>query len=85
MDSLLEVLRKLKSCGFRVEADCDAQKINYKIREHSLKKTPYILAIGKKESESGTVSVRKLGEETQQVISIDEFISMAQKQISEKL
>ncbi len=80
-----EVLRKLKSHGLRAEEDCDAQKINYKIREHSLKKTPYILAIGKKESESGTVSVRKLGEETQQVMSVAEFISMAQKQISEKL
>ncbi len=78
------VSEKLKECGFRVENDFDAQKINAKIREHSLKKVPYILAIGKKESESVTVSVRKLGEETQQVMSVAEFISMAQKQVSEK-
>ena len=78
------VSEKLKECGFRVETDFDAQKINAKIREHSLKKVPYILAIGKKESESVTVSVRKLGEETQQVMSVAEFISMAQKQVSEK-
>ena len=78
------VSEKLKECGFRVENDFDAQKINAKIREHSLKKVPYILAIGKKESESVTVSVRKLGEETQQVMSVAEFISMAQKQVNEK-
>jgi threonyl-tRNA synthetase len=78
------VSEKLKGCGFRVETDFDAQKINAKIREHSLKKVPYILAIGKKESESGTVSVRKLGEETQKVMSVDEFIEMAKNQINAK-
>lgn len=80
----LEVLEKLKAHGFRATADCDAQKINYKIREHSLKKTPYILAVGKKEAENGTVSVRKLGEENQHVMSVDEFITMAAEQIRNK-
>lgn len=79
-----EMLEKLKSHGFRVEADLDAQKINYKIREHSLKKVPYILAVGKKEAESGAVSVRKFGEEHQKVMSLNEFIEMAKTQISEK-
>ncbi len=78
------VLEKLKACGFRVEADFDAQKINAKIREHSLKKVPYILAIGKKEAEIGAVSVRKFGEEIQTVMSVDDFIFMAKNQISEK-
>jgi threonyl-tRNA synthetase len=79
-----QVLQKLKACGFRVEVDLDAQKISYKIREHSLKKVPYILAVGKKEAESGAVSVRKFGEESQAVMSVEEFIAMVQKQISDK-
>ncbi len=79
-----EVLENLKSCGFRVEADLDSQKINYKIREHSLKKVPYILAIGKKESENGTVSVRKLGEEGQTVVKLEDFIKIAEDLISKK-
>ncbi len=78
------VVKKLKAAGFRVEADLDAQKINAKIREHSLKKVPYILAIGKKEAEIGSVSVRKFGEETQSVMSVDEFIALAQEQIKTK-
>jgi threonyl-tRNA synthetase len=79
-----QVLQKLKVCGFRVEADLDAQKISYKIREHSLKKVPYILAVGKKEAESGAVSVRKFGEENQSVMSVEEFIMMAKEQILQK-
>jgi len=78
------VLEKLKAQGFRVEVDFDAQKINAKIREHSLKKVPYILAIGKKEAENNSVSVRKFGEETQSVMSVEDFISLAKKQISDK-
>lgn len=80
-----EVVEKLKTNGFRVEADLDAQKISYKIREHSLKKVPYILAVGKKEAETGSVSVRKLGEETQQVMALNDFIETAKKRINEKL
>jgi threonyl-tRNA synthetase len=79
-----QVLAKLKDAGFRVEGDFDAQKINYKIREHSLKKVPYILAVGKKEAENGTVSVRKFGEENQQVMSLEEFIELAKNLILEK-
>lgn len=78
------VLEKLKAYGFRAEGDFDAQKINYKIREHSLKKVPYILAIGKREAETGAVSVRKLGEESQSVMTLEEFIALAQKQIKDK-
>lgn len=80
----LGVVEKLKAHGFRVEADFDAQKINAKIREHSLKKVPYILAIGKKEAENASVSVRKFGEESQNVMSLESFISMACEQIKNK-
>ena len=78
------VVEKLKARGFRVEGDFHAQKINAKIREHSLKKVPYILAIGKKEAENGSVSVRKLGEQHQKVISVEEFITLATDQITNK-
>jgi threonyl-tRNA synthetase len=79
-----KVLEQLKSHGFRAEADLDAQKISYKIREYSLRKIPYIIAVGKKEAESDLVSVRKLGEENQHVMSLKNFIEMAKDQIKEK-
>ena len=79
-----QVVEQLKSHGFRAEADLDAQKISYKIREHSLKKIPYILAIGKKEAENGSVSVRKFGEETQSVMSVEDFITMAKQRLESK-
>ncbi|MBL6665292.1 MAG: threonine--tRNA ligase, partial [Rickettsiales bacterium] len=56
-----KVIKTLEGRGFLVLGDLSANKINYKIREHSLKKVPYILAIGKKEAEDGTVAVRTLG------------------------
>ena len=80
-----KVIAELKAQGFRVEGDLDSQKINYKIREHSLKKVPYILAVGKKESESGSVSVRKFGEEHQKVMSLEEFVQNSKEQISKKI
>lgn len=78
------IIETLKDNGFRVEADLDSQKINYKIREHSLKKVPYILAVGKKEAEIGSVSVRKFGEESQKVMSVAEFVTMAQEQVKNR-
>lgn len=80
-----KVIETLNAHGLRVEADLDSQKINYKIREHSLKKVPYILAIGKKEAESSSVSVRKFGEESQAVMGLSEFIEMAKKQVIAKV
>jgi threonyl-tRNA synthetase len=80
-----KVIAELKAQGFRVEGDLDSQKINYKIREHSLKKVPYILAVGKKESESGSVSVRKFGEEHQKVMSLEEFVQNSKELISKKI
>jgi len=79
-----KVVEELQARGFRVEADLDSQKISYKIREHSLKKIPYILALGKKEAETGSVSVRKFGEETQSVMPLEDFILMAKKLTEDK-
>jgi threonyl-tRNA synthetase len=79
-----KITEELRNSGFRVEADLDAQKIGYKIREHSLKKVPFILAIGKKEAENNSVSVRKLGEEDQKIMPLSEFIEIAKNLIKAK-
>lgn len=69
-----QVLKKLKTAGLRVEADLRNEKINYKIRELSLQKIPYILVVGKKEAEEGTVALRKLGGEAQEILALDQVI-----------
>jgi threonyl-tRNA synthetase len=72
-----EVTAKLQAAGFRVEADTRNEKINYKVREHSLAKVPLLLVVGKREAEEGTVAIRRLGsEERQQVMSLDEATAM---------
>jgi len=83
-DYVLQISEKLKAQGFRVEADLAHEKINAKIREHSLKKVPYILAIGAREKESGSVAVRKFGEEGQKVMKFEEFLDMAKRQIEDR-
>lgn len=76
------VASKLKSIGCRVEIDLDADKINYKIRKHSLVKTPIILVLGKKEKELNQVSIRRLGEETQEVLALSDFIDKLKVEIA---
>ncbi len=63
--------------GIRVETDLRNEKINYKVREHSLAKVPHLLVVGKREAEEGTVAVRRLGsDERQKVMSLDDAIAM---------
>jgi threonyl-tRNA synthetase len=57
----LEVVEKLKAAGLRAEVDLRNEKINYKVREHSLAKVPVMLIVGRREAEEGTVSERRLG------------------------
>jgi threonyl-tRNA synthetase len=64
-----------RKAGLRVEIDLRNEKINYKVREHSLAKIPALLVVGKKEAESHSVSVRRLGSEGQKVMSTDEAIA----------
>jgi threonyl-tRNA synthetase len=64
-----ELCNQLKLQRIRAEVDTRNEKISYKIREHSLQKVPYILVVGKREAEEGTVAVRRLGGENQQVMS----------------
>jgi len=74
-DYAKEVVAKLQATGLRAEADLRNEKINYKVREHSLAKVPLLLVVGKREAEEGTVAVRRLGsDEHQKVISLDEAV-----------
>lgn len=67
---------KLEAAGIRVSSDLRNEKINYKIREHSLAKVPHLLIVGKREEEEGTVAIRTLGEKEQKVLPLDEAIAM---------
>ncbi len=71
-----EVTAQLKAAGIRVETDLRNEKINYKVREHSLAKVPHLLVVGKREAEEGTVAVRTLGAEYQKVMPLAEAIAM---------
>jgi threonyl-tRNA synthetase len=72
-----EVAAKLAAAGTRVETDLRNEKINYKVREHSLAKVPLLLVVGKREAEEGTVALRRLGSEDRQVVmSVDEVVAM---------
>ncbi len=66
-----EVTAHLKLAGLRVETDLRNEKINYKVREHSLAKVPYLLVAGRKEAEERTLSIRRLGSEKQETMSLD--------------
>ncbi len=70
-----EVVASLRKVGVRAEADVRNEKINYKVREHSVGKVPVILAIGMQEVEARTVSVRRLGETRTETISLDAAIA----------
>ena len=69
-----DVAAKLHAAGLRVQTDLRSEKINYKIRELSLQKLPYVLVVGEKEAQTGTVSVRARGGENLGVMSLDAFI-----------
>jgi len=71
-----DVAQKLKAAGVRVETDVRNEKINYKVREHSLKKVPHLVVVGKREAEEGTVALRTLGAEHQKVMTLDEAIAL---------
>jgi threonyl-tRNA synthetase len=79
-DYVNEVVAALKKAGVRAEADTRNEKINYKVREHSLGKVPVILAVGAREVEERTVSVRRLGETQTSVTSLDEIVKSLSKE-----
>ena len=74
-DYVLEVTAALRRAGIRAEADTRNEKINYKVREHSVGKVPVILAIGMKEVEERSVSIRRLGETRTETLPLDAALS----------
>lgn len=76
-DACYEAKKKLEEAGLRVEIDTRSEKLGYKLREAQLNKIPYMLVIGDKEAENGTVSVRKRGFGDQGVMDLDKFIELA--------
>ncbi|MBO1904736.1 threonine--tRNA ligase [Microvirga sp. 3-52] len=70
----MEVVRAADAAGLRVEADLRNEKINYKVREHSLVKVPVLLVVGRKEAAERTVSIRRLGSPNQQTMTLDEAL-----------
>lgn len=74
-DYAKEVLAALKKADIRAEIDLRNEKISYKIREHSLKKVPVMLVIGKKEAADHTVTIRRLGQEKQETLALNDVIA----------
>ena len=83
-----EVTKALKAAGIRVHADLRNEKISYKIREHSVQKVPYLLVLGDKEKEAGTITARvrdgKGGGENLPLMSLNEFISRVKDEVTAK-
>jgi threonyl-tRNA synthetase len=69
-----EVLAALETAGLRAEADLRNEKINYKVREHSLAKVPVLLVVGRREAEGRKVALRRLGGEAQEVLALEDAI-----------
>ncbi|WP_446653278.1 threonine--tRNA ligase [Blastomonas sp.] len=79
-DYAREVVAELQAAGIRVEEDLRNEKINYKVREHSVGRVPNILVVGKQEAEKRTVALRRLGEQQQQFLSLDEAVAMLRQE-----
>jgi len=76
-----QVAEALRAAGIRAETDLRNEKINYKVREHSLAKVPYLLVLGKREAEEGTVAVRPLGTDArQEVLKLEELVERLRKE-----
>jgi threonyl-tRNA synthetase len=74
-DYAYDVLKTLRAAGLRAEVDIRNEKINYKVREHSLAKTPVMLVVGEREAEKRTVSMRRLGSDKQEILALDEAVN----------
>ncbi len=79
-DYSVEIMNLLKKEGVRAEVDLRNEKISYKVREHSSKKVPIILAIGKNEKNDRTVSIRRIGSKDTSVLKLDDFIQEISKE-----
>ncbi|MFO0456277.1 MAG: threonine--tRNA ligase [Alphaproteobacteria bacterium] len=76
-----EVTAALKAAGIRASCDLSNNKINYKVRDHSLQKVPFILAVGGRDRDARTVAIRRLGLETQETLALDAAIATLTNEI----
>ena len=79
-DYVKEVAQKLHEANIRVETDLRNEKINYKIREHSVEKIPVIMVVGAKEEADKTVTIRRLGSEKQEIMPLAEAVAALAKE-----
>ncbi|MUG90810.1 threonine--tRNA ligase [Bombella sp. ESL0385] len=79
-DYAQEITARLQKAGLHAEADIRNEKINAKVREHSLARVPVILVVGRREAEEGTVSLRRLGEQAQKVLPFEEILPALQEE-----
>ncbi|MEL0327621.1 MAG: threonine--tRNA ligase [Deltaproteobacteria bacterium] len=77
-DYALDLQNQLLAAGLRAEVDLRNEKISYKVREHSLQKVPVLLALGRREAEEKTVTVRRLGSKEQQTLLFEDFLVQLQ-------
>jgi len=75
-----EVVARLSGLGLRAEADLRNEKINYKVREHSLSKVPVMLVVGKREAQDQTVSVRRLGSPDSEVMPLARIAGVLERE-----
>jgi threonyl-tRNA synthetase len=69
-----KVFAALRDAGLRAELDTRPEKINYKVREHSVTKVPVLLVVGAREAAGGTVAMRRLGGKNQEILALDEAL-----------
>ncbi|ANN71597.1 threonine--tRNA ligase [Bordetella bronchialis] len=83
-DYAAQITQTLKKQGFRVESDLRGEKITYKIREHSLQKVPYILVVGEKERDAGSVAVRARGGLDLGTLGLDDFVARLTDEVTQR-
>ncbi len=81
-DYATHVYQTLRDAGFRAEADTRSEKIGYKIRQAEVGKIPYMLVVGGKEVENGTVAVRRQGQGEQHVVSVEDFATSLAEEVA---
>jgi len=83
-DYAQDVAQQFQSAGFRVETDLRNEKINYKVREHSVAKVPVLLAVGQREVAENTVAMRRLGSKQQQFLPRDDVLNQLADEVRER-
>jgi threonyl-tRNA synthetase len=79
-----KVVKKLKENGFRAKLDLRNEKIGFKIREHTLKRVPYMLVVGDQEMESGEIAVRTRSGEDLGKMSVEDFITKISEEVNSR-